>query len=155
MSTSPQDGAPRANDGGLPHGRRHPAADRASTDRHAQHDAQHDTPRDAALERASAEVVVRLDRRGVRLSGRETNEQLVDLLDAVERFELITERAGADLLIDEPVHGTIAPVRPDDRAFVLPVRLGNESVADYIERVVDASAGAERVHRQRHTHDRE
>ena len=153
MSMSPQDSGPRANDAALPHGRRDPAGARASDDRNTQQDTQQGTGWDTALARASEEVVVRLDRRGVRLSGRETNEQLVDLLDAVERFELITERAGADLLVDEPVHGTLAPVKPDDRAFVLPVRLGSESVADFIERVVDATAGAERVHRQRHTHD--
>ena len=110
---------------------------------------------DAALARASEEIAFRLDRRGVRLSGRETSEQLVDLLDAVERFELTAERGGADLLVDEPVRGALAPIKPDDVAFVLPVRVGSESVADYIGRVVDATARAERVHRHRHAHDRE
>jgi hypothetical protein len=101
---------------------------------------------DATLVRASEEIAFRLDRRGVRLSGHETSEQLVDLLDAVERFELVTERAGADLLLDEPVRGAPAPIQPDDPAFVLPRRVGSESVAEYIGRVVDAAARAERVH---------
>ena len=110
---------------------------------------------DAALVRASEEIAFRLDRRGVRLSGREAGEQLVDLLDAVERFERTAERSGADLLVDEPVRGALAPIRPDHIAFVLPVRVGSESVADFIGRVVDATARAERLHRHRHTHDRE
>ena len=109
----------------------------------------------AELARASEEIAVRLGRRGVRLSGRETSEQLVDLLDAVERFEVTAERAGADLLIDEPLPGAVFPLKPDDPAFVLPVRVEGESVAGFIDRVVDATARAERAHRHRHTHDRE
>ena len=111
--------------------------------------------RDGELARASAEIAVRLDRRGVRLSGRESPGQLVDLLDAVERFEATAERAGADLLIDEPVHGAVYPLKPDDPAFVLPVRVEGESVADFTDRVVAATARAARAHRHRHTHDRE
>ena len=111
--------------------------------------------RDAGLARASEEIAVRLDRRGVRLSGRETSEQLVDLLDAVERFESTVERAGADLLVDEPVHGALAPIKPDDPAFVLPVRVGSESVEEFMARVVDATGRAERVHRHRRAVDRE
>ena len=110
---------------------------------------------DAELVRASQEIAVRLARRGVRLSGRETGEQLVDLLDAVERFETTAERAGADLLIDEPLRGAVFPLKPDDPAFVLPVRTGGESVAGFIGRVVEATARAERAHRHRRTHDRE
>lgn len=110
---------------------------------------------DATLVRASEEIAARLARRGVRLSGRETSEQLVDLLDAVERFELAVERAGGDLLVDEPLPGALVPIEPDDAAFVLPVRVGNESVADFIARVVEAIARAERAHRRRHTDDRE
>jgi|GEM_PF-2338550 hypothetical protein len=103
---------------------------------------------EAALVRASQEVVTRLDRRGVRLSGQETSGQLVDLLDAVERFEGAVERAGADLLIDQPVPGALAPLKPDDPAFVLPVRAGHESAADFLGRIAEATARAERVHRR-------
>ena len=112
-------------------------------------------PRDATLARAAAEIAARLDRRGVLLSGRETAEQLVDLLDAVERFELTVERAGGDLLVDEPLPGERTPLRPDNPSFVLPVRIGSESVAEFTGRVVDATALAARAHRRRHTHDRE
>jgi hypothetical protein len=101
----------------------------------------------ADLARAAVEVAARLDRRGVRLSGRETSEQLVDLLDAVERFEETIERAGADLLVDEPVRGARAPILPDNPAFVLPIRLGSESAAEFLGRIVDATAHAERLHR--------
>ena len=123
--------------------------------RHGAPGAPSDRARDAELGRASQEIALRLARRGVRLSGRETGEQLVDLLDAVERFEVTAERAGADLLVDEPLPGAVFPLKPDDPAFVLPVRVGGESVAEFIGRVVDATARAERAHRHRHTHDRE
>ena len=111
--------------------------------------------RSAELVRASEEIAIRLDRRGVRLSGRETSEQLVDLLDAVERFEVTVERAGADLLIDEPLPGVVFPLKPDDPAFVLPVRIEGESVPDFIGRVVDATLRRARAHRHRHPHERE
>ena len=103
---------------------------------------------DPALVRASGEVALRLYRRGVRLSGRETAEELVDLLDAVERFELTVERAGGDLLVDEAVRGARAPIAPDDPAFVLPVHAAREPIADFIERIAAATEQAERVHRR-------
>jgi hypothetical protein len=123
-------------------------------DRAAPIPSRHETG-DADFARATEEIIVRLGRRGVRLSGRETGEQLVDLLDAVERFEMAVQRAGGDLLVDEPLPGALTPIRPDDPAFVLPVRVGSESVADFTERVVEATARVARAHRHQHTHDRE
>ena len=100
-----------------------------------------------ALARAAAEIAARLDRRGVLLSGAEAAEELVDLLDAVERFEQVAERAGADLMVDEPLAGAGAPIAPDDAAFVLPRRRGGEAVADFIGRIADAAVRAARVGR--------
>jgi hypothetical protein len=95
---------------------------------------------------AAGEIAARLRRRGVRLLGRESDDELVDLLDAVERFEAIVERNGGDLLVDEPV-GTGRPVAPDSWAFVLPGRDPHDSVAAYIERIAEAGARAARTHR--------
>ena len=99
-----------------------------------------------ALARATADVVARLGRRGVRLSGHETGDQLIDLLDAVERFEAMAERRGADLLVDEPVPGASAPIAPDDPDFALPARRNGEAVADFLGRLAEATARAGHVH---------
>ena len=94
-----------------------------------------------AFRRAQDEIASRLSGRGVRLTGRETGDELADLLDAVERFEAVVENAGGDLMMDEPV-GSDAPIQPDDAAFVMPRRHYNEAVAAYIERLAFATARA-------------
>jgi len=96
----------------------------------------------------SAEVVDRLRRRGVWLDGRETDEELVSLLEAVESFEGEVERLGGDLMVDEPVEGRVE--QPDDAAFVLPSRTPHEAVASFTARVRRAGAAlASRVRRER------
>ena len=83
------------------------------------------------------EVADRLTRRGVNLSGDETDEDMVGLLEAVERFEAAVEARGGDLMVDEPV-GNAQPTQPDNRAFVLPRRRADESTARFIERIAEA-----------------
>ena len=100
-------------------------------------------PREYERQRAADEIAERLRSRGVRLSGRETGEELVGLLDAVECFEQVVERRGGDLLVDEPIDG-VPPIQPDDPAFVLPVRRAGESVAAFIGRIAVAAAHAAR-----------
>ena len=92
--------------------------------------------------RVAQEVADRLGRRGVSLNGHESSEELADLLDAVERFEDAVERRGADLMVDEPVQGTGAPIEPDNSAFVLPRRGKGESVAQLIGRINEATRRA-------------
>jgi len=89
--------------------------------------------RDAARD----EIADRLRRRGVNLTGRETGEELVEILEAVERFEVAVQDRGGDLMVDEPV-GSAPPIEPDDRAFVLPKPDAAESVANFIERIAEA-----------------
>ena len=88
---------------------------------------------------AEDEISSRLLDRGVRLTGRETGDELADLLDAVERFEVAVENSGGDLMIDEPV-GAESPIAPDDSAFVLPKRNDGESVTEYIARIAVATS---------------
>jgi hypothetical protein len=95
--------------------------------------------------RVADEMGARLRARGVRLDGRETGEQLADLLDAVEEFESTVEAHGGDLMVDEPVRSG-ARLSPDNRAFVLPVRREGESVSALIGRIAEATAGARQVH---------
>ena len=87
------------------------------------------------------EVAERLRGRGIHLSGHESDEQLVRILEAVERFEAIVEKRGGDLMVDEPV-GDRPPREPDDRRFVLPLRQTNESVDTFLTRIVLASERA-------------
>ncbi len=96
----------------------------------------------------AAEVADRLRRRGIGLDGRETDDELVSLLEAVESFELEVERLGGDLMVDEPVRGGV--VQPDDQAFVLPTRQRNEGITAYTARIRKAEAAlADRARRGR------
>lgn len=96
---------------------------------------------EAERRRAEEEISSRLRDRGVRLTGRETGDELVNLLDAVERFEAAVENSGGDLMMDEPV-GAGSPIAPDDVAFVLPRRNNGESVAEFIGRISLATSRA-------------
>ncbi len=80
-----------------------------------------------------AELAAKLRRRGVELTGKETSDEVGDLLDAVEDWEAIVERQGGDLYVDE---GGDEPDNPD---FVLPKRRADERVAQYIRRIEEAT----------------
>ena len=90
------------------------------------------------LERASNEIRKRLRDRGIELTGRETSDQLVNLLDGVERFEVAVQSKGGDLMVDEGPGGVTR--EPDDPHFVLPRRDADESVTDYLTRLDEATA---------------
>ena len=100
------------------------------------------TPSDReAFENASAAIRNRLTSRGVRLVGDEVANDLVQILDAVERFEIAVERRGGDLMVDEDPAGRAEVAEPDDRRFVLAVRRDDESVAQYVQRIDIAALG--------------
>jgi hypothetical protein len=90
------------------------------------------------LVRATTELKKRLRDRGVELTGREASDEIVNLLDAVERFEIAVQSKGGDLMVDEGPGGVTR--EPDDPHFVLPRREAAESVTDYIERIDGATA---------------
>ena len=90
------------------------------------------------LRRAMTETSTRLRQRGVALTGRETSDELVTLLESVERFELAVESRGGDLMVDEGPHGVTR--EPDDVHFVLPRRRPDERVAEYLGRLDQATA---------------
>ena len=90
-------------------------------------------------ERAAAAMVAeRLSARGMRLDGRETSSELVQLLEAVESFERAVQLDGGDLMVDEGDHAQ--PLEPDDTRFVLPVRQGGESAAELASRISVAAS---------------
>ena len=106
-------------------------------DSHAHPDEASDSSRNE-LRRVGSEVASRLRSRGVHLTGREKAEELVQLLEAVDRFETTVERHGGDLMVDEPID-TDPPREPDDRRFVLPRRRDGESVGGFVGRIAEAT----------------
>ena len=80
-----------------------------------------------------AELAAKLRRRGVELTGKETSDEVGDLLDAIEDWESVVERQGGDLYVDE---GGDEPDNPD---FVLPKRRAGERVGQYIQRIEEAT----------------
>jgi hypothetical protein len=91
-------------------------------------------PNSSEFHRVMLETADRLRQRGVSLTGKETGDELVSLLDAVEQFELAVERRGGDLMVDEPPEGETP--QPDDVHFALPRRHDRESVGDYLVRIL-------------------
>jgi hypothetical protein len=95
------------------------------------------------FQRNAAEVAARLRQRGIALTGAERPGDLVDLLSAVERFELSVEAHGGDLMVDD-----LKSSQPDDRHFVVPRRGHGETVRAYIGRIDEATVGLRRHPRQ-------
>jgi hypothetical protein len=89
------------------------------------------------IQRAMLETADRLHQRGVSLTGRESNDELVSLLDAVEEYELAVERRGGDLMMDESPEGETP--QPDDVHFALPRRRERESASDYLLRIQETT----------------
>ena len=90
--------------------------------------------------RVRQETIAHLESRGVHITGAESDNEIGDLEDAVERFEQEVDAHGGDLFVDT------GPARePDDPMFVLPKRHGHEAVAEYLGRIDDATT---RVHRR-------
>jgi hypothetical protein len=77
-----------------------------------------------------------LARRGVLLSGDETDDELAELWSAVDRFESVVEARGGDTMTNAP-----DSAEPDNPAFVLPERKARESARDYTQRILEAAAG--------------
>lgn len=101
---------------------------------------------EAERRRVAEEMAARLRRTGVRLTGRETGEELAQVTEAVERFEATVIRNGGDLMVDQPI-ANAAPTAPDNAAFVLPRRLDDESVSAYLSRIDEATTAARRATR--------
>ena len=85
-------------------------------------------------ERVRVELEARLEANGVRLTGSESDDQVVGLSNAFELFDSARERAGADSMTN-----TFESSRPDDPRFVIPKRRDDESTDQYIARIQAAS----------------
>jgi hypothetical protein len=84
-------------------------------------------------QRARREAVDRLADRGIPSFPQDEDEELADLLDAVERFEETVEARGGDLMVNR-----LGSPDPEDPAFVPPARGSGEAVGAYRRRVEQA-----------------
>ena len=89
------------------------------------------------VRRVSNEYAGRLAGLGIRLTGTERSDEIVRIVEAVERFERAVESHGGDLMVDEGPRGQTT--QPDDPHFALPVRAEHESVGEYLERLARAT----------------
>ena len=81
-------------------------------------------------QRARQEAEDRLRERGIEIISADSDEDVADLLDAIERFETEVEAKGGDLFVDRI--GSSEPAHPD---LVPPERRPGESAADYRDRI--------------------
>jgi hypothetical protein len=83
---------------------------------------------------ARQEAEYRLSERGIRVDRADSDEDVADLLDAIERFEAAVESKGGDLFVNR-----IGSPEPEDPAYVPPARRDGESAADYRGRIEAAA----------------
>lgn len=93
-----------------------------------------DPHREEEREAAAVELSGRLAQKGVDVGPDEDPGQLADLLSAVEDFERAVEKAGGDLMINDPLSSD-----PEDARFVIPLRRADEPIARYGERIIAAA----------------
>ena len=83
---------------------------------------------------ARQEAEARLRPRGIVVLDEDEDEDVADLLDAVERFETAVEARGGDLFVNR-----IGSPEPEAPEFVPPVRKDRESAASYRDRLSQAT----------------
>jgi acid stress-induced BolA-like protein IbaG/YrbA len=88
------------------------------------------SPRTEEREQVRVELESRLEANGVRVTGSESDDQIVAMSDAFELFDAARERAGADSMTN-----TFESSRPEDPRFVVPQRRDDESTDQYIARI--------------------
>ena len=91
--------------------------------------------READVQHAADLVAESLRRRGVAVEGSEDSDELATLLDAVETFERSRSLRGGDSFVN-----ALDSTQPDNQAFVLPERHGDEALGAYTRRVREAAA---------------
>jgi hypothetical protein len=79
---------------------------------------------------ARQEAESRLRQRGIDVLSQDEDEEVADLLDAVERFEAAVEARGGDLFVNR-----IGSSQPEAPEFVPPIRRDRENATDYRVRI--------------------
>jgi hypothetical protein len=88
---------------------------------------------------ARQEAEYRLSERGIGVDAKDGDEEVADLLDAIERFEGAVEARGGDLFVNR-----IGSSEPEDPAFVPPERRDGEPATDYRRRIEAAAEALRR-----------
>lgn len=83
---------------------------------------------------ARQEAEYRLSERGIRVDPADGDEDVADLLDAIERFEAAVEAKGGDLFVNR-----IGSSEPEDPAYVPPERREGETAGEYRLRIQAAT----------------
>jgi hypothetical protein len=91
------------------------------------------------LTNAARDTAARIAARGVHLRGTESPEEIVEIEEAIERFEVAVESLGGDLMVDEAPRGRRG--QPDDPRFRLPIRTESMSAGGYVEAIARAIDG--------------
>ncbi len=103
------------------------------------HDEEHERMlephREEEQRNARREAADRLRDRKIPLYSSDSDDEVADLLEAIERFESIVETQGGDLHVNR-----IGASEPQDAAFIPPVRGQHESASAYRERILSAAA---------------
>ena len=76
------------------------------------------------------ELAARLADRDLDLVGDETDEDIMDMMNAVEEFEARRARVGGDSFTNTPQSSD-----PDDERLVLPQRRDDEAVQHFVARI--------------------
>ena len=100
-------------------------------------ESQTSTDRDVA--RVSQELAARLRTRNVAVHDRDTPDDILAMVEAVENFETAVQAAGGDLMVDEPPASGTA--QPDVARFLVPRRGDDESATAFVRRL-DAACRA-------------
>lgn len=101
-----------------------------------------DPHREEEQQSARAEAAERLRDRGIPVAARDSDDDVADLLDAIERFEAAVEALGGDLMVNR-----IGAREPQNAAFVPPSRERDEPARQYRDRLLAAAVALRRDQR--------
>jgi hypothetical protein len=95
------------------------------------------------LERVAILAKARLVKLGVHVDDRDSTDDLIGMMEAIERFENVVRGRGGDLMVDEPPKGSRP--QPDGEGRALPMRAEGEPPQLYIDRLDRAAEQAARI----------
>ena len=91
---------------------------------------------------ARQEATDRLRDRRITVSPRDSDDEVADMLEAIEQFESAVEALGGDLMVNR-----IGATEPQDPAFVPPARGQGQNAYDYVAQLRAATGALRRQQR--------
>ena len=83
--------------------------------------------------RVTEELRARLRTRGIEVGAHDSEDDVSEMIEAVERFEDRVRALGGDLMVDVPPAGQAG--QPDEPRFKLPLRQRGEAAGQYVSRL--------------------